>query len=172
MLGSATRRQGNLKNCHCGKLLPTQGLKGKRGELVHQGTWGALRSAWWDLGPHRRARERCYLVGDAACCRGGWGGVGLGEVTGFLFLFLLLGAGSKGPQKHGWQGVATCAIPSRLGKRWGIVLRTDKQMIGKHPHKKMKEEWSWWIPMSEIKGKKGIVWGFRYCQHTESGLRE
>lgn len=38
------------------------------------GDMGTHRSACWDLGPHRRARERCNLAGEGACCRGVEGG--------------------------------------------------------------------------------------------------
>lgn len=106
---------------------------GPPGDVGHM---GLLAGIWGHTGKPERdvtSKEKVPAAGE------------LGEVTGFLFLFLLpfslflaslLEAGSKGTQKHGWQGVATCAIPSRLGKMWGIVLRTDKQMIAKHPHKK------------------------------------
>ena len=39
-----------------------------------------------------------------------------------------LKAGGKGTQKHGWQGVATHAVQSRVWRRWGIDLKADKQM--------------------------------------------
>ena len=104
------------------------------------GHMGLLAGIWGHTGKPERdvtSQEKVPAAGE------------LGEVTGFLFLFLLpfslflashLEARNKRTQKHGWQGVATCGIPSKLEKRWGIVLRTDKQMIAKHPHKKLKEE--------------------------------
>ena len=103
--------------------------EGKGGELVHQGTWGhiGLLAGIWS---HTGEPERDVTSQEKVPAAGEWR-----EVNGFLFLFFLpfslllashLEAGSKGTQKHGWQGITTCAIPSRLGKRWGIVLRTEK----------------------------------------------